>query len=147
MMAAVQILDGPGRFDPADVTIQRGGTVTWTHAGNEPHTVSDTGGAGLESMAINGRVFVGNTPIIVAHTGKRIRWYVFNLDLSPVWHNFHIHGQRWRVGEESIDTRSIGPAESFVADARRWDEEKMRQSRSRCHCPGNPRNRTARHSN
>jgi len=116
--AAVTILDGPGRFDPADVTVRAGGTVTWTHAGNEPHTVTDSGGAALESFAINGRSFVGNTPTIVAQSGKHVRWYVFNLDLGSGWHNFHIHGQRWRVGGEVMDTRSLGPAESFVADSR-----------------------------
>lgn len=116
MTASVNILDSPGRFDPADVTIRVGGTVTWLHAANEPHTVTDSGGDVLESYAFNGRTFVGNTPIIVAKTGKRIRWYVFNLDLSASWHNFHVHGQRWQVGEELMDSRSIGPAESFVAD-------------------------------
>ncbi len=116
MAATVTILDSPGRFDPADITIQRGGTVTWLHAANEPHTVTDTGGDGLESHNLNGRTFVGNTPTIVAKTGKRIRWYVFNLDLSTEWHNFHVHGQRFRVGEDNMDTRSIGPAESFVVD-------------------------------
>lgn len=116
--ASVTILDGPGRFDPNDVTVRAGGTVTWTHAGNEPHTVTDSGGAALESFAVNGRSFVGNTPTIVAQSGKHVRWYVFNLDLSAGWHNFHVHGQRWRVGGEVIDTRSLGPAESFVADTR-----------------------------
>lgn len=78
--------------------------------------MTERAGAGLESYAINGRTFVGNTPTIVAESGKRIRWYVFNLDLSMVWHNFHLHGQRWRWGTEWVDTRSLGPAESFVAD-------------------------------
>ena len=116
MTETVTILDSPGRFDAADITIRVGGTVTWLHAGNQAHTVTDTGGDALESHAINGRTFVGNTPIVVAKTGKRIRWYVFNLDLSSEWHNFHVHGQRFRVGEENMDTRSIGPAESFVVD-------------------------------
>ncbi len=114
--AAVTILDGPARFEPTDVTIGPGGTVTWTHGGTQPHTASDTGGAGLPSYAFNGRTFAGNTPTIVAETGKRIRWYVFNLDLGMLWHNFHAHSQRWRVGAEIMDTRSLGPAESFVAD-------------------------------
>ncbi len=116
MTETITILDSPGRFDSADVTVQVGATVTWLHAGNQPHTVTDTGGDALESHSINGRTFVGNTPTIVAKTGKRIRWYVFNLDLSSEWHNFHTHGQRFRVGEENMDTRSIGPAESFVVD-------------------------------
>jgi plastocyanin len=114
--ATVNIVDGPSRFEPADVTIRVGGTVTWNHAATEPHTVTDAGNAGLESFALNGRSFVGNTPTIVARSGKRIRWYVFDLDLSGTWHNFHVHGQRWQIGDEHLDTRSLGPAESFVAD-------------------------------
>ena len=118
-MAAVSILDdaplGP-RFEPLEVNVGPGGGVTWTHAGTQPHTVTDAAGAGLVSGSINGRVFVGNTPTIVAESGKRIRWYVFNLNLGELWHNFHIHGARWRVGDENVDTRSLGPAESFVAE-------------------------------
>src|SRR5262249_58909098 len=41
---------------------------------------------------------------------------VFNLDLGMVWHNFHPHGQRWRFADETIDGRSLGPAESFVVE-------------------------------
>jgi FtsP/CotA-like multicopper oxidase with cupredoxin domain len=114
--ATVNILDAPPRFEQDDVTIRPGGTVTWNHAGTQPHTVTDRSGAGLESMCINGRTFVGNTPTIVAKSGKLIRWYVFNLDLGALWHNFHLHGQRWKWGGENVDTRSLGPAESFVAD-------------------------------
>ena len=115
---AVTILDAPGvpRFAPDEVTVRPDATVTWTHAGSQPHTVTDSGGAGLESYAFNGRTFVGNTPTIVARTGERIRWYVLNLDLGMLWHNFHVHGQRWQVGDEIVDTRSLGPAESFVAE-------------------------------
>ena len=114
--ATVNILDTPARFELDDVTIRAGGTVTWTHAGNQPHTVTDRTGAGLESYCLNGRTFAGNTPTIVAESGKRIRWYVFNLDLGMMWHNFHLHGQRWKASGEWVDTRSMGPAESFVVD-------------------------------
>lgn len=114
--AAINILDTPPRFELDDVTIRAGGTVTWNHAGTQPHTVTDRTGAGLESLCINGRTFVGNTPTIVVESGKRIRWYVFNLDLGMMWHNLHLHGQRWKSGGKMVDTRSLGPAESFVAD-------------------------------
>lgn len=114
--ATVTILDSPARFDLNDVTIRPGGTVNWIHTGTQPHTVTDRSGAGLESYCINGRTFVGNTPTIVAKTGKRIRWYVFNLDLGTMWHNFHLHSQRWKWGNENVDTRSLGPAEAFIAD-------------------------------
>lgn len=116
LTATINILDTPARFELDDITVGMGAEVTWNHAGTQPHTVTERAGAGLESYAINGRTFVGNTPTIVAESGKRIRWYVFNLDLSMVWHNFHLHGQRWRWGTEWVDTRSLGPAESFVAD-------------------------------
>lgn len=116
MAASVSIVDGPSRFDPNDVSVAPGGTVTWHHAAMMPHTVTDAGGGGLESMALNGRSFVGNTPTIVAATGERLRWYVANLDLGMMWHNFHPHGQRWIVDGKAVDVRSLSPAESFVAD-------------------------------
>ncbi len=116
LTATINILDTPARFELDDITVGIGAVVTWNHADNQPHTVTERSGAGLESFAINGRTFVGNTPTIVADYGTRVRWYVFNLDLSMVWHNFHLHGQRWRWGNEWVDTRSLGPAESFVAD-------------------------------
>jgi FtsP/CotA-like multicopper oxidase with cupredoxin domain len=114
--ASVSIKDAPPRYDSDDVTVGPGGGVTWTHQGSEPHTVTDAGQAGLESYCINGRTFAGNTPTIRVRSGRRIRWYVFNLDLGAMWHNFHVHGQRFRVGDELLDTRSLGPAESFIAD-------------------------------
>lgn len=115
--AAVDIFDGPSRFDPPTVTVAPGGTVTWTHQGAQPHTVTEQGGAGsLESMCVNGRSFVTNTPLIDVRSGARLRWYVFNLDFGTLWHNFHPHGQRWSWGAEHVDTRSVGPAESFVAN-------------------------------
>lgn len=115
--ASVTIVDSPTPgFAPTEVTIGAGGTVTWTHGGGMPHTVTDAENSPLDSMCINGRAFAGNTPTIVAESGTRIRWYVCNLDLGERWHNFHVHGQRFRFGHETVDTRSIGPAESFVAE-------------------------------
>ena len=102
-------------FDPAEARIQPGGKVRWTAGTVQTHTVTENG-AGLPSFCLNGRSFVGNTPTIVAHAGQKIRWYVFNLDLGMGWHNFHVHGQRWKFANETIDSRSIGPAESFVVD-------------------------------
>lgn len=117
MAAAVTIVDSPTPgFSPDDVTIGVGGTVTWTHGGTMPHTVSDAHTSPLGTMAVNGRAFVGNTPIVMAKSGERIRWYVFNLDLGERWHNFHPHGQLFRFAGEMVDTRSIGPAESFCVD-------------------------------
>ncbi len=102
------------RFVPAEVRIRPGGKVRWT-PGTIQHIIVEDG-AGFPSFCLNGRSFVGNTPTIVANAGQRIRWYVFNLDLSMGWHNFHTHGQRFRFGGETMDARSIGPAESFVVE-------------------------------
>ncbi|MFL6602560.1 MAG: galactose oxidase-like domain-containing protein [Steroidobacteraceae bacterium] len=103
------------RFSPAEVHIQPGGKVRWTAGTVQTHTITENG-AGLPSYCLNGRSFIGNTPTILAHSGQKIRWYVFNLDLSMGWHNFHVHAQRWQFANETVDTRSIGPAESFVVE-------------------------------
>lgn len=65
------------------------------------HTVTENSG-GLQSLCLNGRSFVGNTPTIMANMGQKIRWYVFNLDLSMVWHNFHPHAQRWNFADAGV---------------------------------------------
>jgi hypothetical protein len=96
-----------------DATIGVGGTVTWVNNGPSKHSVVETGGDNLPSYCFNGRSFVGNTPTIVAHSGQRICWYVFDLDLGMGWHNFHPHAQRWQFADHTVDVRSIGPAESF----------------------------------
>jgi FtsP/CotA-like multicopper oxidase with cupredoxin domain len=102
-------------YDLADVTVGVGGTVTWLNDGMD-HTATETGGGSMVSFALNGRTFVGNTPTIVVESGQCIRWYVFNLDLAVIWHNFHVHGHRWQFADHAVDTRSLSPAESFVAD-------------------------------
>jgi FtsP/CotA-like multicopper oxidase with cupredoxin domain len=115
-LASVRIVDAPDmKFDPSNVVIAPGGKVRWEHNGQYVHTVTDDGG-GMPSFCFNGRAYVGNTPTIVAHSGQKIRWYVCNLDLGMMWHNFHLHGQRWRFANETIDVRSMGPAESFVVE-------------------------------
>jgi plastocyanin len=103
-------------FTPANVIVGVGGPVKWINNGPSQHSVVELGGANVPSFCLNGRSFIGNSPTIVAHTGQRIRWYVFNLDLSMGWHNFHTHGQRWHFAGQPVDVRSIGPAESFVAE-------------------------------
>ena len=102
-------------FEPAEVHILPGGKVRWTAGTVQTHTVTENG-AGLPSFCLNGRSFVGNTPTIAAHAGQKLHWYVFNLDLGMGWHNFHVHGQRWKFANETIDSRSIGPAESFMVE-------------------------------
>jgi plastocyanin len=114
--ATATVTIGDFFFSPANVTIGIGGRITWLNNGPSQHSVVERGGANLPSYCFNGRAFVGNTPTVVARAGQRIRWYVFNLDLSMNWHNFHTHAQRWRFANETIDVRGISPAESFVVE-------------------------------
>jgi plastocyanin len=112
--ATVQIADFS--FTPPNVTVAPGDTVTWTNTASTLHSVLETGNQSITSYCFNGRSFVGNSPTIVARAGQKIRWYVFNLDLSMMWHNFHTHAQRWKFANQPIDVRSLGPAESFVVE-------------------------------
>lgn len=112
--ASVTIVDN--QFQPDDVPVGPGGSVVWTHAGANQHTVTENGGTTIPTFCFNGRAFIGNSPTILTHTGQRIRWYVFNLDLGMNWHNFHLHSTRWRFADQWVDNQSIGPAESFVVE-------------------------------
>lgn len=51
--AAVDIVDND--YEPVDVTIAKGGTITWTNAGNAPHTVTKESGPGgdFDSSTVN----------------------------------------------------------------------------------------------
>jgi hypothetical protein len=89
------------------------------------HTATE---GGIPSLCFNGRSFIGKTPIIEVSQDQPIRFYVFNLDLGMIWHNFHTHAMRWKMpilkfnlmntNNDIVreDVRSIGPAESFVLD-------------------------------
>src|SRR5262245_32729720 len=99
-------------FVKPHITVGLNGIVRWTNTSpTSQHSVIESGGTNRPSLCFNGRSFIGNTPTVVAYTGQRIRWYVFNLDLGMAWHNFHPHAQRWVLAGETIDIRSIGPAE------------------------------------
>jgi FtsP/CotA-like multicopper oxidase with cupredoxin domain len=68
---------------------------------------------------INGRAFVGNTPVYHGQVGDRVQWDV--LTLGDAHHTFHVHGHRWRRADGvPEDTRTLGPAESFAV---RWQED------------------------
>jgi FtsP/CotA-like multicopper oxidase with cupredoxin domain len=70
-------------------------------------------------QTINGRAFVGNTPVFEARVGESVQWDV--IAMGDEFHTFHVHGHRWRTdGGAPEDTRRIGPAESFRV---RWDED------------------------
>ncbi|MCB0632998.1 MAG: DUF1929 domain-containing protein [Lewinella sp.] len=116
--ATVNIVDGPPMgFSPPMIMIGIGGTVRWENLSVQHHTVTSADGANIPSHCINGRNFVGNSPTIVAPAGQRLRWYVFNLDTSQDWHNFHPHAMRWSFAGQTLDIRSMGPAESFIVEA------------------------------
>ena len=70
-------------------------------------------------MAIDGRAFVGNTPVFHAKVGEVVQWDV--MALGSDFHTFHVHGHRWLVsGNVARDTQTVGPATSFRF---RWTED------------------------
>jgi FtsP/CotA-like multicopper oxidase with cupredoxin domain len=70
-------------------------------------------------MTIDGRAFVGNTPIFRAKVGQLVQWDV--MGMGSDFHTFHVHGHRW-IGADGVprDTVTVGPAETF---ALRWRED------------------------
>ena len=83
-------------------------------------------------MTINGRAFVGNTPVLHARVGELVQWDV--LALGNDFHTFHIHGHRW-IGADGapVDTRTIGPAEGFRI---RFREDRPGAWLYHCHVEG-----------
>jgi manganese oxidase len=70
-------------------------------------------------QTINGRAFVGNTPVFQARVGDTVQWDV--MAMGDEFHTFHVHGHRWRTDAGTPeDTRGLGPAESFRV---RWKED------------------------
>jgi manganese oxidase len=70
-------------------------------------------------QTINGRAFVGNTPVFDSRVGDTVQWDV--MAMGDEFHTFHVHGHRWRTdGGTPEDTRGLGPAESFRV---RWKED------------------------
>jgi FtsP/CotA-like multicopper oxidase with cupredoxin domain len=70
-------------------------------------------------MAIDGRAFVGNTPVFTSRVGQLVQWDV--MAMGSDFHTFHVHGHRWR-GADGVprDTQTVGPAETFRI---RWRED------------------------
>ena len=70
-------------------------------------------------MAIDGRAFVGNTPVFHSTVGQLVQWDV--MAMGSDFHTFHVHGHRWlTAGGRSRDTQAVGPAESYRL---RWRED------------------------
>lgn len=87
----------------------------------------DLNGVGF---CINGRIFLGNTPTVLAGPSTVMRFGV--VGMGDMFHTFHLHGHRWTIpGPDGItpsaiqgsaqvtavsqfeDTRIFGPANSF----------------------------------
>jgi FtsP/CotA-like multicopper oxidase with cupredoxin domain len=70
-------------------------------------------------MTIDGRAFVGNTPVFRAKVGELVQWDV--MAMGSDFHTFHVHGHRWiSPGKIPKDTQTVGPAESYRF---RWRED------------------------
>jgi FtsP/CotA-like multicopper oxidase with cupredoxin domain len=89
----------------------------------------------LGFMTINGRAFVGNTPVLKAKLGETVQWDV--LAIGDDHHTFHVHGHRWHTPNGTEDTRTIGPAESFAV---RWREDVPGTWLYHCHVEGHMMN-------
>lgn len=69
-------------------------------------------------QTIDGRAFVGNTPVFGAQPGELVQWDV--MAMGSEHHTFHVHGHRWRADDGTPrDTQNVGPGESFRV---RWRE-------------------------
>jgi FtsP/CotA-like multicopper oxidase with cupredoxin domain len=70
-------------------------------------------------QTIDGRAFVGNTPVFTSRVGDVVQWDV--IAIGSEHHTFHVHGHRW-LSEAGVphDTQTLGPAESLKV---RWREQ------------------------
>jgi FtsP/CotA-like multicopper oxidase with cupredoxin domain len=82
-----------------------------------------------EFQTIDGRAFVGNTPVFTSIVGQTIQWDV--MAMGSEHHTFHVHGHRWvdRDGADR-DTQTVGPAETYAI---RWREESPGTWLYHCH--------------
>lgn len=82
-------------------------------------------------MTIDGRAYVGNTPVFRARVGELVQWDV--MAMGSEFHTFHVHGHRWTADGVSHDTLTVGPAESFRV---RWREDAPGTWLYHCHVEG-----------
>jgi manganese oxidase len=69
-------------------------------------------------QTIDGRAFVGNTPVFTSIVGQTVQWDV--MAMGSEHHTFHVHGHRWVEPDgRDVDTQTVGPAETFAI---RWRE-------------------------
>lgn len=86
---------------------------------------------GKNFMSIDGRSFVGNTPVFEAKVGELVQWDV--MAIGSDFHTFHVHGHRWAstaTGGATRDTQTLGPAESYRI---RWREDAAGTWLYHCH--------------
>ncbi|HZQ66508.1 MAG TPA: multicopper oxidase domain-containing protein [Gaiellaceae bacterium] len=84
---------------------------------------------GKDFMTVDGRAFVGNTPIFHAKVGDVVQWDV--MAMGSEFHTFHVHGHRWLAADgEPKDTQTVGPAETFKI---RWREDRAGTWLYHCH--------------
>jgi FtsP/CotA-like multicopper oxidase with cupredoxin domain len=70
-------------------------------------------------QAVDGRAFVGNTPVFHSREGDLVQWDV--MAIGSEHHTFHVHGHRWKSPDgRDVDTVTVGPAESMRI---RWREK------------------------
>ena len=81
-----------------------------------------------EFQTIDGRAFVGNTPVFHAEVGDLVQWDV--IALGDDHHTFHVHGHRWSDRGRPRDTQTLGPAESYRI---RWRERASGTWLYHCH--------------
>ena len=65
-------------------------------------------------QCINGRTGAGNTPTITARVGQDVALHVLGMD--DAFHDFHIHGHRWRDANGAwTDNPTVGPNQVVTA--------------------------------
>jgi manganese oxidase len=80
-------------------------------------------------QTIDGRAFVGNTPVLRSKVGQLVQFDV--MAMGSEHHSFHVHGHRWLTpGGVSRDTQTVAPAESFRF---RWRENEPGTWLYHCH--------------
>src|ERR1700760_3208647 len=52
-------------------------------------------------QSIDGRAFVGNTPVFHSRVGDLVQWDV--MAMGSEHHTFHVHGHRW-IGPDGVPT-------------------------------------------
>lgn len=60
---------------------------------------------------LNGRIGLGNTPSVLARVNTRVKFRVLNVTTRA--QTFHLHGHRWRRGDDWTDTETIPAGGGF----------------------------------